>query len=234
MIRFGIPSDGALHKDTIEFLSGCGLEIVRPNPRSYTGEIVDAPGIIVHFQRAGDITVMVENQSLDVGIAGYDRYMETRDPQIDTNVLIGELGFGQCTLSFAVPEDWLDVSNLADLSEVADQFRERGLELKIATKFPRLVSRFLVARGVNYFSIVPTSGTLEAAPAMGYADLIVDIISSGNTIKQNKLKTIKGGDVIASQACLIANKSTIETNSKLQTECDLLTNAINSFLNSRA
>ena len=44
MIRFGIPSDGALHKDTIEFLSGCGLEIVRPNPRSYTGEIVDAPG----------------------------------------------------------------------------------------------------------------------------------------------------------------------------------------------
>ena len=234
MIRFGIPSDGALHKDTIEFLSGCGLEIVRPNPRSYTGEIVDAPGIIVHFQRAGDITVMVENQSLDVGIAGYDRYMETRDPQIDTNVLIGELGFGQCTLSFAVPEDWLDVSNLADLSEVADQFRERGLELKIATKFPRLVSRFLVARGVNYFSIVPTSGTLEAAPAMGYADLIVDIISSGNTIKQNKLKTIKGGDVIASQACLIANKSTIETNSKLQTECDLLTNAINSYLKSRA
>ncbi|MFL2751408.1 MAG: ATP phosphoribosyltransferase [Dehalococcoidia bacterium] len=234
MIRFGIPSDGALHKDTIEFLSGCGLDIVRPNPRSYTGEIVDVPGIIVHFQRAGDITLMVENQSLDVGIAGYDRYMETRDPQIDTEVLIGELGFGQCTLSFAVPEDWLDVSNLADLSEVAGQFRERGLELKIATKFPRLVSRFLVARGVNYFSIVPTSGTLEAAPAMGYADLIVDIISSGNTVKQNKLKTIKGGDVIASQACLIANRSTIQTNSKLQTECDMLTNAINSYLKSRA
>ena len=234
MIRFGIPSDGALHKDTIEFLSGCGLDIVRPNPRSYTGEIVDVSGVIVHFQRAGDITLMIENQSLDVGIAGYDRYMETRDPQIDTGVLIGELGFGQCTLSFAVPEDWLDVSNLADLSEVAGQFRERGLELKIATKFPRLVSRFLVARGVNYFSIVPTSGTLEAAPAMGYADLIVDIISSGNTVKQNKLKTIKGGDVIVSQACLIGNRSTIETNSKLQTECDMLTNAINSYLKSRA
>tara|TARA_Y100000590_G_scaffold398529_1_gene481005 strand:- start:6002 stop:6706 length:705 start_codon:yes stop_codon:yes gene_type:complete len=233
MIRFGIPSDGALHKDTMEFLSGCGLDIVRPNPRSYTGEIVGAPGIIVHFQRAGDITVMVENQSLDLGIAGYDRYMETRDPQIDTNVLIGELGFGQCTLSFAVPEDWLDVSNLADLSEVAHQFRERGLELKIATKFPRLVSRFLVTRGINYFSIVPTSGTLEAAPAMGYADLIVDIISSGNTVKQNKLKTINGGDVISSQACLIANKSTIESDSRLQTECDVLTKAINSYLKSR-
>ncbi len=233
MIRFGIPSDGALHKDTIEFLSDCGLNIVRPNPRSYTGEIVDVTGVIVHFQRAGDITLLVENQSLDLGIAGYDRYMETRDPQIDTNVLIEELGFGNCTLSFAVPEGWLDVSNLADLSEVAIQFRERGLELKIATKFPRLVSRFLVARGVNYFSIVPTSGTLEAAPAMGYADLIVDIISSGNTIKQNKLKTIKGGDVIASQACLIANRSTIETNPKLQTECDMLTNAINSYLKSR-
>ena len=233
MIRFGIPSDGALHKDTIEFLSDCGLNIVRPNPRSYTGEIVDVTGVIVHFQRAGDITLLVENQSLDLGIAGYDRYMETRDPQIDTDVLIGELGFGQCTLSFAVPEDWLDVSNLADLSGVAIQFRERGLELKIATKFPRLVSRFLVARGVNYFSIVPTSGTLEAAPAMGYADLIVDIISSGNTIKQNKLKIIKGGDVIDSQACLIANRSTIKTNPKLQTECDILTNAIKSYLKSR-
>ena len=233
MIRFGIPSDGALHKDTIEFLSDCGLNIVRPNPRSYTGEIVDVTGVIVHFQRAGDITLLVENQSLDLGIAGYDRYMETRDPQIDTDVLIGELGFGQCTLSFAVPEDWLDVSNLADLSGVAIQFRERGLELKIATKFPRLVSRFLVARGVNYFSIVPTSGTLEAAPAMGYADLIVDIISSGNAIKQNKLKIIKGGDVIDSQACLIANRSTIKTNPKLQTECDILTNAIKSYLKSR-
>jgi ATP phosphoribosyltransferase len=234
MIRFGIPSDGALHKDTIKFLSDCGLNIVRPNPRNYTGEIVGAPEVIVHFQRAGDITLMVENKNLDIGIVGYDRYKESRDPQIDTKVLIDNLGFGQCKLSFALPQDWLDVSNFADLSEVAAQLRERGLELTIATKFPRLVSRFMVERGLNYFSIVPISGTLEAAPAMGYADLIVDIISSGNTIKQNKLKTIKGGDVIISQACLIANQSTIKTNSGLQIECDLLTNAINSYLESRS
>ena len=68
MIRFGIPSDGALHKDTIEFLFNCGLEIRRSNPRSYTGEIINNPEVIVHFQRARDITLMIENESIDIGI----------------------------------------------------------------------------------------------------------------------------------------------------------------------
>jgi len=233
MIRFGIPSDGALHKDTIEFLFNCGLEIRRSNPRSYTGEIINNPEVIVHFQRARDITLMIENESIDIGIVGYDRYMESKDPQIDTELLVKKLGFGQCKLSLAVPEAWLDVSNLADLSEVAIQFRERGMELKIATKFPRLVERHMVERGLNYFSLMSTSGTLEAVPALGYADLIADIISSGNTIKQNNLKTLKGGDIIASQACLIGNRSSLTDEPNSMSEYKSIIRAIESYLKSK-
>ena len=94
-------------------------------------------------------------------------------------LIFDELGFGGCSLVLAVPEAWVDVSSVADLAEVSADFRAAGKDLKVATKFPRLVEQFLLNMGVNYFSLVSTSGALEAAPVMGYADMIADITSSG-------------------------------------------------------
>ncbi len=208
MLRIGIPSNGALHKTTLEFLESCGLKVTRPNDRNYTGEIRALPDSVVHFQRAADITWKVEDDSVDAGIVGYDRFLENRRGD-DVLALVEQLGFGGCSLVLAVPELWVDVSSVADLAEVSADFRTAGKDLRIVTKFPRLVEQFLLDRGVNYFSLVPTSGALEVAPAMGSADMIADITETGTTIRENRLKTVQGGTIIRSQACLIVNKASV-------------------------
>jgi len=210
MLRIGIPSNGALHKTTLKFLASCGLDVTRPNDRNYTGEIPTLPGSIVRFQRATDITWKVEDDSVDVGIVGYDRFLENRRGE-DTLAVFPRLGFGGCSLVLAVPELWVDVSSVADLAEISVDFRTSGKDLRIATKFPKLVEQFLLDRGVNYFSLVPTSGALEVAPAMGSADMIADITETGTTLRENRLKIVHGGIVIRSQACFIVNKASVES-----------------------
>jgi ATP phosphoribosyltransferase len=121
-------------------------------------------------------------------------------------MVVPDLGFGKCELVVAVPDAWVDVDSMADLADLAVEFRESGRELRVATKYQRLVSRFFFSHGVNYFSMASVSGTLEAAPAMGYADIIVDITASGVTLRENRLKRLKDGSVLASEGALIANK----------------------------
>ena len=106
---------------------------------------------------------------------------------------------------WAVPDSWLDVDSMSDLADLSVDMREHGRDLKIATKYPRLVERHMLRHGVSYYSVVQSSGTLEAAPAMGFADIIADISSTGTTMRENRLKTVENGTILASQACIIGN-----------------------------
>jgi ATP phosphoribosyltransferase len=86
-----------------------------------------------------------------------------------------------------------------------------GRPLKVATKFPELTSRFLTAQNIP-FSIVSAEGTLEIAPAIGYADMIADLVSSGQTLRDNRLRPLEDGLIQSSQSVLIANHATLKTN----------------------
>jgi ATP phosphoribosyltransferase len=205
-LRLAIPSNGALYEPTLSFLRSCGIGVSRTNLRRYTAGIPALPGVSVLFQRSGDITPKVEEGSADVGIVGLDRYLELRREGGDTNVVVDDLGFGQCQLVIGVPDSWVDVTSLADLADLAMEFRQNGADLRVVTKYPRLVERFLLSNGVNFFSLVHSSGTLEAAPAMGFADIIVDVSESGTTMRENRLKTILGGSIMVSRACIIGNR----------------------------
>ena len=211
-LRLAVPSDGALHEPTLAFLGACGVEVARTNLRRYTAEVPTVPGLSVLFQRSADITAKVEEGSADLGVVGFDRFLERRREGGDTNVVIEKLGFGRCELAIGVPDSWIDVTTVADLADLSVEFRDRGSDLRIVTKYPRLVERFLLANGVSYFSLVQSSGTLEAAPAMGYADIIVDISSTGATMRENRLKPLQGGSVMRSEACLIANRAALASN----------------------
>ena len=112
-----------------------------------------------------------------------------------TKVIIEDLGFGEAKLVLACPNSWLDVSYLSDLSDVAIQLRNKGMDLRIATKYPKLVRDFLKQAGVNYFILVSASGGFEAAPILGYADMIADITVTGTTIRHNDIKIIKDWNV---------------------------------------
>ncbi len=204
-LRLAIPSSGALFDGAQDFLKSCGLSVRRDNPRRYTGTIPALPGVEILFQRQSDITGEVDGGSADLGIVGLDRFLESRLENGDS-IQIGEgAGFGQSELVIAVPDSWADITTMADLADLALEYREKGSELRIATKYRRLVKRFLEERDIYYVTLVPSSGSIEAAPLMGYADLIADITASGVTLRENQLRPLIDGVVIGSQATIIGN-----------------------------
>ncbi len=211
-LRLAIPSDGEMFEPTQRFLQSCGMGINRPSARRYTASVPAVQGLEVIFQRTADITSKVEDGNADLGMVGRDRFQESRIEGGDTILIIPELGFGGCELVVATPDAWMDVDSMADLADLAVEFRESGRELRVATKYPRLVSRFFFGHGVNYFSIAAVTGTLEASIAMGYADLIVDITASGVTLRENRLKRLEDGTVLASEGALIGNKKLLREN----------------------
>ena len=204
-LRLAIPSDGAMYEPTLAFLAACGIAVSRPNARRYVGSIPAVEGVEVMFQRARDITGHVEAANVHAGFVGYDDFQERRVEGGDTEIVLQDLGFGRCELVAAVPEAWVDVESMADLADLAVEFRESGRELRIATKAQRLARRFLFSHGVNYFSMPQVSGALEAAPAMGHADIIIDVTATGATLRENRLKRLVDGVVIRSEGCFVVN-----------------------------
>lgn len=204
-LRLALPSEGALYGPTSDFLRSCGLGVSRPSERRYTAAIPTLRDVEVLFQRSADIPREIDDGSADVGITGLDRYLEYRREGGDSLLLFEDLGFGSARLVIAIPDGWLDVTTVADLADLALEFRQKGRELRIATKYPRLVSRFLHRHGIHYFTQVHASGGLEAAPTMGYADLIADITASGATLRENRLRPLADGVVRTSQASIIGN-----------------------------
>ena len=205
MLRVALPSDGELYEPTLQFLRSCGIAVQRISLRRYTGTIPALPNTTVLFQRSADITAKVDEGSADIGIGGLDRYLESRREGGNSVLIMEDLGFGDCDLVVGVPDTWVDVTSMADLADLSLEFREEGRELRVATKYPRLVQRFLFTKGISYFTLIQASGSLEAAPAMGYADIIGDISASGATLRENRLKTLEDGTIFTSQACLIGN-----------------------------
>jgi ATP phosphoribosyltransferase len=191
---------------TLLFLEACGLRVERPNVRQYTARIPALPGTVVLFQRAADIAGKVEEGNADLGITGYDTVAEHQHEGSDLIVIEPSLGFSGCELVLAVPDSWVDISSVADIAELSAEFRDRGRDFRVATKYPRLTRQFFFEKGINHFSLVESKGALEAAPLMGYADLIADLTSSGTTLRENRLKMLTGGTILESSACLIGNR----------------------------
>lgn len=215
-IRLALPSKGRLAEDALEFLEACGLKVYRPNPRQYAATIPALPGLTVLFQRPGDIAVGVGQGSVDLGITGYDVYAEKRAglaPRRERDILVlhEALGFSPCRLALAVPEEWEAVSTAADLVGVAAQVKaEPGRSLRVATRFPELTAGFFEKQGILPFELIEVEGTLEIAPAVGYADLIADLVSTGTTLRDNHLRELEDGTIINSEAILIGNRAALQ------------------------
>src|SRR5437868_1225944 len=204
-LRFAIPSKGSLYDGAITFLDSCGLKVSRPNPRRYTAGIRALPEADVLLHRPPDIVEKVAEGEIDLGISGLDLVEELRGDRDDPLILYDDLGFGRAELVVAVPETWIDVSSWFDLADLAVELHAQGRPLRIATKYPALVRRFCFANGINYFRLVDSRGATEAAPGLGYADMVVDITETGTTLRDNQLKIV-GGPILRSQACLIAHR----------------------------
>jgi ATP phosphoribosyltransferase len=210
-IRLALPSKGRLSDHSLDLLNRAGLKVYKPNPRQYKAVIPSLPDLSVIFQRVGDIVEGVRDGSVDFGITGRDVYLERRGKNGENIELHPALGFGHCTLNVIVPETWEQVGEMSHLSRIE---QATGNPLRVATKYPVLTREFLNRHNYDQARLIHAEGTLEIAPEVGYADVIVDLVSSGTTLRDNRLKILSDGTIMESQACLIANKHSLKTNPK--------------------
>ena len=207
-IRLSLPSKGRLESDVLDFLSGTGLRVFKPNPRQYEAQVPSLPDLGIIFQRPGDIVVSVRQGSIDFGITGLDVIEEKRGTNGDIIILHDALGFGHCALKLAVPEAWINVTDIPSLKKYSTTLNR---PLRVATKFPVLTERFLSQHNIPHV-VISAEGTLETAPTIGYADVISDLVSSGQTLQDNRLRALPDGLIQPSQAALIANRKTLQKN----------------------
>lgn len=205
-IRLALPNEGRLGQETEAFLKGCGLSINRVNPRQYIARIADLPYLEVWFQRTADVVRKVRDGDVDLGIVGFDKYAEYAGKSGQTLIIHDALGYGHCYLGVAVPEEWRDINSITDLAQLAAS-RDASHPLRVVSKFQRQTQAFLDQQQVKPYHILYADGALEAAPQMGTADFIVDLISSGVTLRENRLKEIEGGRIFKSEAILIGNRT---------------------------
>lgn len=205
-ITLALPSKGRLKEESLATLARSGFNVEAPaDTRSYRARVAGRDDIEIAFLSASEIARELALGNVDLGVTGEDLVQETI-PQWENRVAIGaRLGFGRADVIVAVPEAWLDVDTMADLDDVAADFRQRhGRRLRIATKYWRLTQKFFSSQhGIQVYRIVESLGATEGAPAAGSADVIVDITSTGSTLRANHLKILEDGVILRSEACMV-------------------------------
>ncbi|MEM6422399.1 MAG: ATP phosphoribosyltransferase [Pseudomonadota bacterium] len=202
-----LPSKGRLQEETIAWFAARGITIRRTGAgREYAAEAEGIPGLGVAMLSAGEIPAALKAGQIHLGITGEDLIQE-RIPDWQSHVdLLAPMGFGHADLIVAVPAWWADVETMADLDEAAERYRaHHGQAMRIATKYHALTRQFFRRCGVADYRIVDSQGATEAAPKNQSAEALVDITSSGETLRANHLRVLGDGLILRSQACLFTS-----------------------------
>jgi ATP phosphoribosyltransferase len=204
-----LPSKGRLMEQCARHFAEVGIRLIRSGPaRGYQGELDGLAGIEVAFVSSSEIAQLLTRGAAHLGITGEDLVRESLANADDRLTFVSKLGFGRADVVVAVPACWIDVRRVADLEEMAVLYhRTHGRRVRVATKYRNLTRRFLTSHGVTNYRIVDSLGATEGTPAAGLADLIVDITTTGATLRANGLKVLDDGVILESEANLIASKA---------------------------
>ncbi len=189
-IRVALPNKGRLSEKAMTLLEQAGL---RPTFRSDGALLTDlGPDFLALFVRAADIPEYVADGAAEVGITGADLVSESGRDVVD----LLDLGFGTCRMAVAVREE-APFGSAADLPAGT----------RVATSFPRIARRYFESLGTG-IDIAPVTGATEIAPHLGVADAIVDLVSTGSTLRIHKLREID--TIMTSSARLVANRGCLD------------------------
>ncbi|MFY9641016.1 MAG: ATP phosphoribosyltransferase [Rhodomicrobium sp.] len=204
----GIPSKGRLMEDTLGLFRAAGLPVEKTgDERGYRGAIAGLADASVEFLSAGEIARQLQTGRIHLGVTGEDLVREQIPDADDRIEFLLKLGFGDADVVTAIPNCWLDVETMADLEEAGAIFAaQHGRRLRIATKYPMLTRRFFMSKGVVSYRTVESLGATEGAPAAGSAEAIVDITSTGSTLRANGLRILSDGVILKSEANLVLSK----------------------------
>ena len=207
-IKIGVPSKGRLRKNVLEVFKKNKYNLISERgERDYFAKIKNKRNVKVIYLHAREIIERWSDNSLDIGVSGYDLLKET-SKNIQKKILVfKKYNFGNAKLVVAIPNKWIDVQTIADLEEVAFEFKDHNKQrLRVATKYPNLTRDFLFSKGVTQFKLVNSLGATETYPFTGSSEIISDITSTGETLKANNLRVLKDGIILESQACLLVSK----------------------------
>jgi ATP phosphoribosyltransferase len=207
-LTIAVPSKGRLKDQASDLFERSGLALRKTgHERGYRGALAGLAGVEVIYVSAAEIVHQLKSGRVHMGVTGEDLIRETL-PDVDGTVeFLRPLGFGRADVVVAVPDCWIDVDRMADLEDVAAQFaRTHGRRLRVATKYMSLTRRFFAAHGVTGYRIVESVGATEVTPAAGTSELIVDITTTGTTLRANHLKVLEDGLILKSQAHLFASR----------------------------
>ena len=209
IINIGIPSKGRLKTKILKIFKKNKLNLISERgERDLLGSIKKLLNVKILYLHAREIVERLGDGSLDLGFSGYDLLKESEvNVQKKINV-IKKYNFGKAKLVVAIPNPWIDVQTVADLEEIAFEFKDKKKKrLRVATKYPNLTREFLFSKGVTQFKLVSSLGATEAYPFTGSSEIIADITSTGETLRANNLRILKDGEILKSEACMIISKS---------------------------
>jgi ATP phosphoribosyltransferase len=197
-IRIAVPNKGRIKQPTLDALADAGITVLEEE-RTYVSKTSD-PRFEAVFARANDIPVYVHYGAVDLGVTGHDLIVER---EADVLELL-DMEFGKATMIVAVPEK----SPIKTVDDVPALTR-------VATEFPTITRKYFEKQG-KQVEVLEVSGTTELAPKLGLAQIIVDITSTGQTLRKNKLRIV--GTILESTCRLACNKIAYRTYEKEITE----------------
>lgn len=188
MINVALPK-GRLGEKVYAMFEKAGYECpsIKENNRKLIFENAEA-GVRYFWVKPSDVSIYVERGAADIGVAGKDILLEYEP---DVYELL-DLNIGKCRMAVAAKSDFFD-DNLKTL--------------KVATKFENIAKRYYVSQGRD-IDIIKLNGSIELAPILGLSDVIVDIVETGTTLKENSLEVFE--TVAQISARLISNKSSFK------------------------
>ena len=203
-LTIAIPSKGRLKENAEAWLAKAGFKLKQAGgERGYTAELSGLPEAEVLLLSAREIAQGLIEGAFHLGVTGEDLLHDlSADLSRDAEV-IKRLEFGGADVVVAVPAAWLDVNTMAELEAAGARFRQRhGRRMKVATKYLRLTRNYFAQKSVGEYRLVESAGATEAAPSSGQAEVVVDITSTGATLKANGLKVLDDGVILRSRAAL--------------------------------
>ena len=211
MLKIAIPNKGRLSEKIYELLNQAGLNLDYKDDRKLSTTTKDGRYSII-FVRTQDIPKFLDAKVADIGITGFD-IVEEEGFDFD---IIKDFGFGACDLVVAVKNE----EKYASVEDLPNSFN-------VATSFPNTTKKYFKSIGKDV-NVIEISGAVEITPSLGLSDVVVDITSTGTTLKQNGLKII--GKILSSSTVMISRKDLKEDKKNL---IDSLLLAINSVLDAK-
>ena len=208
MITILTLSKGRMKAEAEQVFKKNKLKITQESERSLIGFIKGYPNIRILYMNATEIIEALGKGIGDIGISGKDLWRES-EQSIQSNIALAkEYDWGKSDLVVAVDNMWLDCVNPTDLEDISYEFYQKKKRLmRCATKFKNLARSWFNSKGITQYELISSLGATEAANKLT-ADLIVDLSTTGETLRQNNLKVID--TILSSSACLFYSKKSIK------------------------